>query len=88
MPENTVLGFQHPVVLVWEDEQLSRNAAQTGSIEGAHALIVNNAVVLFAVDAEDGRIPLIYKLMGRILVSLVGTCGTILGPIGIGLLPV
>ena len=33
LPEDTVLGFEHPVIFVWEEEQLSFNAARMKGIE-------------------------------------------------------
>ena len=36
--EHAVLGLKDPVVLVGEDEQLSRDTAQLGSVEGTHTL--------------------------------------------------
>ena len=83
LPQNAVLGFQYPVVLIGEDEQFGRNATQTCGIEGTHTLVINNAEVFLAVDAEDGGIPLIYKQVGRVLISLVGTSGTVFLPISI-----
>ena len=64
LPEDAVLGFQYPVVLVGEDEQLGLDATHTGGIEGTHALSGIDAVVLLAVDAENGSIPLVDKEMG------------------------
>ena len=54
------------MVLVGEDEQLGWDAAQFGSVEGGHGLVGQDAVVAFAVDAEDGRVPLVHKLVGRV----------------------
>ena len=39
-------------------------AAQTGCVESSHALVGIDAVVQFAVYAEDGRVPLVYEAMG------------------------
>ena len=63
LPEDTVLGFQHPVVLVREDEQFCLDAFHTGGIEGRHTLRGIDAVVLFTMDAEDGGVPFVDKQM-------------------------
>ena len=63
LPEDTILWLQYPVVLVWEDEEFGRDATQASCIEGSHALVGIDTVILFAVDAEDWSIPLVYKLM-------------------------
>ena len=47
-----------------------------------------DAVVFFTMDAEDGSVPLIDKLVRRVLVGLVSIGGTVLVPIGIVVLPV
>ena len=44
-------------------EQFCRDPTQTGRIEGTHSLVIDNAIILLSVDAENRSIPLIYKLM-------------------------
>ena len=66
LPEDAVLGFEHPVVLVGVEEQLGFDAFHAGGIEGAHALGGIDAVVFLAVDAEDGGVPLVNKAVGRV----------------------
>ena len=53
LPEQSVLRLDDPVRLVGVDEQLGRDAAELGSIEGSHPLIGQDAVVTLAVDDED-----------------------------------
>ena len=64
LPENTVLGLEHPVVLIWEDKQLCGQSFHAGSIEGSHALGVVDTVVLLTMDAEDGGVPVLNVLVG------------------------
>ena len=71
LPEDAILRFEHPMVLVGETEELGRNATQLGGIEGRHSLRGDDTIVLFALDAEDWSVPLIYKTMGRVLESLL-----------------
>ena len=76
------------MVLVREDEQLSRDAFHASSIEGRHALCGIDAIVLLAVDDKDRCVPLVHKAMGRVLVGLLGTCCLVFVPVGIVVLPV
>ena len=59
MPEDAVLWFQHPVVLVGEEEELGVESAHSGCGEGAFGLGVFNSEVTLSVDAEDGCVPFI-----------------------------
>ena len=52
------------MVLVGEDEQFGGDATHFGGIEGGHGLVGKDAVVLLSVDAEDGRVPLVYEAVG------------------------
>ena len=88
LPEHAVLWLQYPVVLIRIDEEFGWNTAHAGCIEGTHALVGVDAVVLLAMDAEDRSIPLIYKLMRTVLVSLLGVGTLILVPVSIFILPV
>ena len=63
LPKDTVLRFEHPMVLIGEDEQFGGYAFHACCIEGAHALGIVDAVVFLTVDAEDRCIPVIDKLM-------------------------
>ena len=54
LPEDTILWFQYPVVLVWEDEKFGRNATQASCIEGSHALV--GICLLYTSDAADDSI--------------------------------
>jgi hypothetical protein len=65
LPEDAVLGFEHPVVFVGEKKELRGNATEASSGKGAFSLGVFNAEVLLSVNAEDGRIPTIYVEVGR-----------------------
>ena len=69
LPQDAVLGFQYPVVLVGEDEQFGGHASQFRCIECRHALRGEDAEILFAVDAEDRRVPFVYEKVGRIGVA-------------------
>ena len=51
------------MVLVGEYQELSRYATKFGGVEGLHALGGQNAVIFFAVDAQNGRIPILNELM-------------------------
>ena len=88
LPKDTVLWFQHPVVFVGEDEQLGFDATQTGGVEGSHALVGVDAVVLLAVDAEDGGVPLVDEAMRRVVICPLGILRLVLVPIGIIVFPV
>ena len=59
---NEGLWLQYPVVLIRIDEELGWDATHAGCIEGAHALVGIDTVILFAVDAEDWSI--VYTLYG------------------------
>ena len=76
------------MVLVGEDEQLGFYASHTGCIKGAHALSGVDAVVLLAMNTEDGGIPLIYEAVGAVLVSSLSTCCLVFVPVSIIVLPV
>ena len=88
LPENTVLGFQYPVVLVGEDKQLGLDALHACGIESTHTLGGIDAVVFLAMDAEDGGVPFIYKAMGGVLVGLTGVGCLVFVPVGIVVFPV
>ena len=87
LPQHSVLRLEHPVVLVGEDEQFGRDAAQFGSVEGSHGLVGQDAVVPFAVDAEDGRVPLVHKLVGRVGEGALGRL-VVLVPVSAAHVPV
>jgi hypothetical protein len=76
------------VVLIRIDEELGWDATHAGCIEGAHALVGIDTVILFAVDAEDWSIPLVYKLMRTVLVGLLGVGTLVLVPVSILVFPV
>ena len=76
------------MILVWEDEQLGRNATHTCRIEGSHALVCIDAIVFFAMDAEDRSVPLVYKLVRAVLVCLLGVGSLVFVPVSIIVLPV
>ena len=65
LPEDAVLWFQHPVVLVGEEEELGVESAHSGCGEGAFGLGVFNSEVSLSVDAEDGCVPFIDVEVGR-----------------------
>ena len=88
LPEHAILWLQYPVVLIRIDEELGWDATHAGCIEGAHALVGVDAVILLAMDAENRSIPLVYKLMRTVLVSLLGVGTFILVPVSIVILPV
>ena len=88
LPENSVLWFQYPMILVWEDEQLGRNATHASRIEGSHALVCIDAIVFLAMDAEDRSVPLVYKLVRAVLVCLLGVDSSVFVPVSIIVLPV
>ena len=75
------------MILVWEDEQLGRNATQTSRIEGSHALVCIDAIVFLAMDAEDRSVPLVYKLVRAVLVCLLGVDSPVFVPVSIIVLP-
>ena len=76
------------MVLIRIDEELGWDATHAGCIEGAHALIGIDAVILLAVDAEDWSIPLVNELVRTVLVSLLGVGTLVLVPVSIVILPV
>ena len=76
------------MILIREDEQLGRNATQTCRIKGSHALVCIDAIVFFAMDAEDRSVPLVYKLVRAVLVCLLGVGCLVFVPISIIVLPV
>ena len=88
LPENAVLGFQYPMVFIGEDEELGGNTFHAGCIEGGHTLSIVDAVVLLAVDAEDGRVPLLHHLVRRVVVGLLGTWHLRTVPVGLIIFPV
>ena len=55
LPKNTILGFQHPVVFVGEDEQLGLDALHAGGIESRHALCGIDAIVFLSVNLSTNR---------------------------------
>ncbi len=57
------------MVLVGEDEQFGGHASQFRRIECRHALRGEDAEILFAVDAEDRRVPFVYEKVRRIGVA-------------------
>ena len=71
------------MVLVREDEELGRDATHAGGIEGTHALVGVDAIVLLAVDAEDRGVPLVDELVGAVLVSLLGVGSLVLVPVSV-----
>ena len=75
------------MILVWEDEQLGRNATQTSSIEGSHALVCIDAIVFLAMNTEDRSVPLVYKLVRAVLVCLLGVDSPVFVPVSIIVLP-
>ena len=74
LPQYAVLWLQYPVVLVREDEQLSRNTPEPCGIECSHALVGIDTVVKFSVDAQNRSVPLIDKLVRTVLVCTLGIC--------------
>ena len=88
LPEDAVLGLEHPVVLIGEDEQLGLYAFHSGGIEGTHALGGIDAVVFLSMDAEDGGVPVVNEPVRRVGISLTGICRLVLVPISIVILPV
>src|SRR5437763_9683966 len=71
VPEHTVGGFQHPVILVREDQQFALDAAPLQRREGAYALRVGDAEVLLAVYDQHRSAPLRHEVGGvRSLVAL------------------
>ena len=50
LPENTILWFQDPVVLVGEIEEFRVEAAKDGGVVGLHALREADAVVQTAMN--------------------------------------
>ena len=75
LPEHAVLWLQHPVVLVGVEEELGGDAAQSGCVEGALSLTAEDAVVLVAVDAEDGSVPAVDVEVGALLEGVVLALG-------------
>lgn len=61
LPENTVLRFEYPVIFIRENQQLCRYPSQLGRIECRHTLGSQDAVILFSMDTENRRIPLVDK---------------------------
>ena len=53
LPEHAILWLQYPVVLIRIDEEFGWNTTHAGCIEGTHTLVGIDAVILFAVDAEN-----------------------------------
>ena len=76
------------MVLVGEDEQLRFDASHAGGVEGTHALGGVDAVILLAMYAEDGCVPLVNEAMRRVLVGLSGACRLVFVPVSIVVLPV
>ena len=50
LPEQGILRLKHPVIFVWVDEELSRDASELCSVEGGHSLSCKDTVVALAVD--------------------------------------
>ena len=88
LPENTILWFEHPVVLVREEQQFCRDSLHAGCIEGTHSLIGIDAVVLLAVDTKDWGIPVVNSFMWAVSISLACSIGLVLLPLSIIILPV
>ena len=76
------------MVLVGEDEKFGGDATQACSVEGSHALVGIDAIVQFAVYAEDGGVPLVDEAMRGVLVGLAGVGRLVLSPVGVFILPV
>ena len=76
------------MVLIGEEEQLCRYAAHTGCIEGTHALVGIDAVVLLAVDAEYRRVPLADVQVRTVGIGAPGSFRLVLVPVSIVILPV
>ena len=88
LPENAVLGFQHPVVLVGEEQQFGRYAPHACSIECAHTLCGIDAVVFLAMDDEDRGVPFVNKLVWRVVVGALGIGTHVLVPESVLIFPV
>ena len=76
------------MVLVGIDEKFGGDALHAGGIEGSHTLVVVDAVVHLAMDAEDGGVPFIHKAVGRLGVGLAGVGSLVFVPEGIVVFPV
>ena len=66
LPQNAVLRFQHPVVLIGINKQFGRNTAHYGSVKGSHCLVGKDAEILFAMNAEDRGVPFVYEEVGGV----------------------
>ena len=66
------------MILVGIDEELCRDATQAGGIESSEALIGVDAIVFLAMDAENGRVPLVYKAMGAVVIGAFGCCSLVM----------
>ena len=76
------------MVLIGEEKQLCFDASQASGIESTHALSRTDAVILLAMNAKDGRIPLVNEAMRRVLIGLTGTVGLVFIPVSVVVLPV
>ena len=63
LPKYAILWLEYPVILVGKDKKFGWNATKTCCVKCPETLVGIDAVVLLAVDAEDGSVPLVYKLM-------------------------
>ena len=82
------MWFQHPVVLIWEDKELSRYATHARGVECSKALVCVDAIVLLTMYAEDRRVPLIHKAVRTVLVCALRGFRRVLVPISVVILPV
>ena len=57
VPEEAVLGAEHPVGLVGKIKVACFEAAELGSVVGSHALGGDDAEVKLAMDDADGGVP-------------------------------
>ena len=76
------------MVLVGVEEKFGFDATHTGCVESAHALCCIDAVVLLAVDAEDGGIPFVDEAVWRVVVGALGVGRLVAVPKGVVVLPV
>ena len=74
VPEEAVLGMEHPVGLVGEVEVAGIEAAELGGVVGSHALGGYDTEVELAVDNAYRGVPFVDKEMGRIGIG-VGSLG-------------
>ena len=76
------------MVFIREDEELGGYAAHACCVESAESLVGIDAVVHLAVDAEYWSVPLVYKLVRRVLVGAACTVGHVFVPVSVFILPV